>query len=217
MHARVTGAMRCARVLGLRLRAPGSRLAAWRLHDCTGARSTGSSCPSRAPSSTRSSFPTARGRSCTAARATLEHTGDRRRSHRGGVLVHRGDRRDRPVRRLSDGDSTPAGAEPLGRGRAASSTSTTRHAAARLDGRARRRLGRRRPSVRELDARYLDTADLALARAGFALRRRTRRTRRGLAHQGPARRDGGRVELHWPLGDGPTDAVPPARSPSSRR
>ena len=59
--------------------------------------------------------------------------------------------------------------------------------------------------VRELDARYLDTADLLLARAGYALRRRTGGPDEGWHIKGPREGDA-RVELHWPLGD--PDAVP---------
>jgi len=64
------------------------------------------------------------------------------------------------------------------------------------------------PEVRELDARYLDTDDQALARAGFALRRRTGGPDEGWHIKGPVV-DGGRVELHWPLGDDDL-VVPPA-------
>lgn len=64
------------------------------------------------------------------------------------------------------------------------------------------------PEVRELDARYLDTADLALARSGFALRRRSGGPDEGWHIKGPLS-DGGRVEQHWPLGDDPL-VVPPA-------
>ncbi|WP_243226062.1 CYTH domain-containing protein [Microbacterium sp. CIAB417] len=60
---------------------------------------------------------------------------------------------------------------------------------------------------RALDARYLDTADAALARAGVALRRRTGGPDAGWHIKGP--RDGdGRVEIGWPLGEG--DGVPEA-------
>ena len=54
------------------------------------------------------------------------------------------------------------------------------------------------PEVRELDARYFDTADRALARAGYALRRRSGGPDEGWHIKGPLQ-DGGRVELHWPL------------------
>ena len=60
--------------------------------------------------------------------------------------------------------------------------------------------------TRSLDATYLDTADLALARAGYALRRRTGGPDAGWHIKGPRAADGGRVELHWPLGE--ADAVP---------
>ncbi|WP_438353220.1 CYTH domain-containing protein [Microbacterium sp. CJ88] len=61
---------------------------------------------------------------------------------------------------------------------------------------------------RTLDARYYDTADVALARAGYALRRRTGGPDEGWHVKGPLV-DGGRVELGWPLGDDETipDAV----------
>jgi inorganic triphosphatase YgiF len=61
--------------------------------------------------------------------------------------------------------------------------------------------------VRELDALYLDTAYHALARAGYALRRRTGGPDAGWHIKGP--RDGhGRAETQWPLtGD---DTVPDA-------
>ena len=55
------------------------------------------------------------------------------------------------------------------------------------------------PEVRELDARYYDTADLALGRAGYALRRRTGGPDAGWHLKGP-RQGAGRVELGWPLG-----------------
>jgi len=53
---------------------------------------------------------------------------------------------------------------------------------------------------RELDARYFDTADAALARNGVALRRRTGGPDAGWHLKGPRRGDG-RLELGWPLGD----------------
>ena len=55
--------------------------------------------------------------------------------------------------------------------------------------------------VRSLDAVYLDTDDAALARAGYALRRRTGGPDAGWHIKGPRRADGGRVELQWPLGE----------------
>ncbi|WP_345802290.1 CYTH domain-containing protein [Microbacterium sp. AZCO] len=61
------------------------------------------------------------------------------------------------------------------------------------------------PEVRELDARYFDTADLALARAGYAVRRRTGGPDAGWHIKGPREGDG-RTEWHWPLGD--EDRVP---------
>ncbi|MFT4305627.1 MAG: CYTH domain-containing protein [Microbacterium sp.] len=53
--------------------------------------------------------------------------------------------------------------------------------------------------VRELDARYLDTAELTLGRAGIALRRRTGGPDEGW-HVKIAAAEG-RHEYHWPLGD----------------
>ncbi|MER7445836.1 CYTH domain-containing protein [Microbacterium sp. NPDC097977] len=61
--------------------------------------------------------------------------------------------------------------------------------------------------VRELDARYLDTDDAALSRAGVALRRRTGGPDAGWHIKGPREGDG-RVEIGWPLGD--DDRVPDA-------
>ncbi|CAH0182508.1 CYTH domain-containing protein [Microbacterium foliorum] len=61
--------------------------------------------------------------------------------------------------------------------------------------------------VRELDARYLDTDDAALSRAGVALRRRTGGPDAGWHIKGPREGDG-RVEMGWPLGD--DDRVPDA-------
>ncbi|MCP2637159.1 CYTH domain-containing protein [Microbacterium sp. HD4P20] len=60
--------------------------------------------------------------------------------------------------------------------------------------------------VRELDATYLDDAQLSLARAGYALRRRTGGPDAGWHIKGPRRADGGRVELQWSLGE---DGFPP--------
>ncbi|WJL95367.1 CYTH domain-containing protein [Microbacterium sp. ET2] len=57
------------------------------------------------------------------------------------------------------------------------------------------------PELRELDARYYDTADFALGRAGYALRRRTGGPDAGWHLKGP-RRGAGRVELGWPLEEG---------------
>ncbi|GGH40530.1 CYTH domain-containing protein [Microbacterium album] len=53
---------------------------------------------------------------------------------------------------------------------------------------------------RHLDALYLDTEDLALARAGVALRRRTGGPDAGWHIKGPLI-DGARTELGWPLGE----------------
>jgi len=58
--------------------------------------------------------------------------------------------------------------------------------------------------VRPLDALYLDTADLSLARAGYAVRRRTGGPDAGWHIKGP-KIGAGRVELHWPLTEGPED------------
>lgn len=55
------------------------------------------------------------------------------------------------------------------------------------------------PDRRELDAAYFDTADAALARSGYALRRRTGGPDEGWHIKGPRVGDA-RVELHWPLG-----------------
>lgn len=55
------------------------------------------------------------------------------------------------------------------------------------------------PEPRALDALYLDTDDLALAHAGYAVRRRTGGPDEGWHIKGPRGADGGRVELHWPL------------------
>ena len=61
--------------------------------------------------------------------------------------------------------------------------------------------------LRELDARYLDTDDAALARNGIALRRRTGGPDAGWHIKGPRQGDG-RLELGWPLGD--ADRLPDA-------
>lgn len=61
--------------------------------------------------------------------------------------------------------------------------------------------------VRELDARYLDTADAELSGAGVALRRRTGGPDAGWHIKGPREGDG-RLEIGWPLGD--DDVVPDA-------
>ncbi|MEJ1086760.1 CYTH domain-containing protein [Microbacterium sp. Mu-80] len=52
--------------------------------------------------------------------------------------------------------------------------------------------------LRELDARYFDTADAALARNGVALRRRTGGPDAGWHIKGPRQGDG-RLELGWPI------------------
>jgi len=61
--------------------------------------------------------------------------------------------------------------------------------------------------VRELDARYLDTDDAQLSRAGVALRRRTGGRDAGWHIKGPREGDG-RLEIGWPLGD--DDGIPEA-------
>lgn len=64
------------------------------------------------------------------------------------------------------------------------------------------------PEPRALDARYYDTPDTALARAGVALRRREGGPDAGW-HVKISAPDG-RHEWHWPLGDEPADGpVPP--------
>jgi len=55
--------------------------------------------------------------------------------------------------------------------------------------------------LRVLDARYLDTADAALSKAGVAVRRRTGGPDAGWHIKGPREGDG-RLELGWPLGTG---------------
>lgn len=61
--------------------------------------------------------------------------------------------------------------------------------------------------ARILDARYFDTAEGELSRAGVALRRRTGGPDEGWHVKGPRQGDG-RLELGWPLGDG--DQLPSA-------
>lgn len=61
------------------------------------------------------------------------------------------------------------------------------------------------PEPRDLDAQYLDTSEMALARSGYALRRRTGGPDAGWHIKGP-RQGHGRTEDHWPLGA--DDAVP---------
>lgn len=60
---------------------------------------------------------------------------------------------------------------------------------------------------RALDAHYFDSADMALAHAGVALRRRTGGPDEGWHIKGPREGDG-RLELGWPLGEG--EEVPEA-------
>jgi hypothetical protein len=62
---------------------------------------------------------------------------------------------------------------------------------------------------RDLDARYYDTVEFALASAGYALRRRSGGPDAGWHIKGP-RIGGGRVEQHWPLGENPDEPVPDA-------
>lgn len=66
------------------------------------------------------------------------------------------------------------------------------------------------PEQRDVDARYLDLADMTLGRAGYALRRRSGGPDAGWHIKGPRRADGGRVETHWPLDDGDGSVVPDA-------
>lgn len=54
------------------------------------------------------------------------------------------------------------------------------------------------PEPRDLDARYLDTADADLARAGIAVRRRTGGPDEGWHIKGPVE-GAGRTERQWPL------------------
>ncbi|WP_347978824.1 CYTH domain-containing protein [Microbacterium sp. ProA8] len=74
---------------------------------------------------------------------------------------------------------------------------------------------------RALDAVYLDSDDLALGHAGYAVRRRTGGPDEGWHIKGPRAAGGGRVELHWPLGtderipDAVADALPAAATAAS--
>jgi len=64
--------------------------------------------------------------------------------------------------------------------------------------------------LRELDARYFDTRDADLARAGVAVRRRTGGPDAGWHIKGPREGDG-RLEIAWPLSEGPLgddDTIP---------
>lgn len=66
--------------------------------------------------------------------------------------------------------------------------------------------------LRELDARYFDTTDTDLARAGVAVRRRTGGPDAGWHIKGPREGDG-RLEIAWPLDVGGPDhdgAIPDA-------
>lgn len=60
------------------------------------------------------------------------------------------------------------------------------------------------PELRDLDARYVDLASVTLGRAGYAVRRRTGGPDEGWHIKGPKGAEGGRIEQHWPLGDGDT-------------
>lgn len=64
------------------------------------------------------------------------------------------------------------------------------------------------PELRQLDATYLDSDDLALAHAGYAVRHRAGGPDEGWHIKGPRGADGGRVELHWPIS--PVDEIPDA-------
>ena len=80
------------------------------------------------------------------------------------------------------------------------------------------------PEPRELDARYFDTAEFALAAAGYAVRRRTGGPDAGWHIKGPriggvrqqagdlgrSPIERGRVELGWPLGASADEDVPDA-------
>lgn len=54
---------------------------------------------------------------------------------------------------------------------------------------------------RDLDARYYDTHDVALGRAGYAVRRRSGGPDAGWHIKGPREHDGARRETHWELTD----------------
>lgn len=64
------------------------------------------------------------------------------------------------------------------------------------------------PEARDLDARYVDTADADLARAGVAVRRRRGGPDEGWHVKGPAQ-GAGRSERQWPLGDVEDDESDP--------
>ncbi|MBB3156420.1 hypothetical protein FHS07_000104 [Microbacterium proteolyticum] len=66
---------------------------------------------------------------------------------------------------------------------------------------------------RELDARYVDTADAELAHAGVAVRRRRGGPDEGWHVKGPAQ-GAGRSERQWPLGDIADDAADPVVPPA---
>ncbi len=66
---------------------------------------------------------------------------------------------------------------------------------------------------RDLDARYVDTSDAALARAGVAVRRRRGGPDKGWHVKGPAQA-GGRTERQWPLGEIADDDADPVVPPA---
>lgn len=68
------------------------------------------------------------------------------------------------------------------------------------------------PELRELDAVYYDTADYALGRAGYALRRREGGPDAGWHLKGP-REGAGRMETGWPLDTGGGSASVPGVPP----
>lgn len=63
------------------------------------------------------------------------------------------------------------------------------------------------PEPRDLDARYVDTAALDLARAGVAVRRRRGGPDEGWHVKAPA--EGGRSEIGWPIGEVADDEADP--------
>lgn len=69
------------------------------------------------------------------------------------------------------------------------------------------------PEPRDLDARYVDTTDAELARAGVAVRRRRGGPDEGWHVKGPAK-GAGRTERQWPLGDIADDEADPVVPPA---
>lgn len=63
------------------------------------------------------------------------------------------------------------------------------------------------PEPRDLDARYVDTAELDLARSGVAVRRRRGGPDEGWHVKAPA--EGGRSETGWPIGEVADDEADP--------